>query len=128
MIELHDDFGEIVVYLLHFDRTLKGRQHYIGSTKYQRRFTRWREHALGNGSQYVRRFINAGIGFNVVRLWFSHDRDREAVLKRTSVFAKLCPLCTPTLPQPTPIHFDADGWAPTISAHWSHRKRPNQSG
>lgn len=114
--------GELIVYMLHFDRVLDGRVHYIGSTIYSRRFKRWREHALGNGSFYVRRFIKAGIGFNVVRLWFCRTRQHEQVLKRTSDYAKLCPLCTRTLPQPEPIHFDADGWAPTISAHWSNRK------
>lgn len=122
MIVPEGERGDLVVYLLHFDRKLGDRQHYIGSTIYDRRFKRWREHALGNSSHYVRKFIRAGVGFNVVRLWFCHDRDREKQLKSTSTFSRLCPLCTPTLPQPEPIHFDADGWAPTISAHWSNRK------
>ena len=122
MIVPEGENGDLVVYMLHFDRKLADRQHYIGSTIYTRRFTRWREHAQGNGSHYVRRFIRQGIGFRVVRLWFCRTRQHEQVLKRTAVFSKLCPLCSPQLPQPEPLHYEANGWTPTIDAHWSHRK------
>lgn len=116
--------ANIVVYLLHFDAPFKGRQHYVGSTLYDRRFKRWREHAQGNGSHYVRRFIREGIGFRVVRLWFSPTRALEKSVKGRAQFSKICPICTPSLPQPEPIHFGADAWSPTISAHWLNRKRP----
>lgn len=121
-IKITSDF---VVYLLHFDQELNGKRHYVGSTKYERRFTRWREHAQGNGSAYVRQFIIRKIGFQVVRLWFCHTRQQEQVIKAKSKLSKVCPLCSPHLPQPKPLHYEADGWTPTIDAHWHHRKRPS---
>lgn len=114
---------EIVCYLLHFDAPLKGRVHYIGSTLYARRFARWREHALGNGSAYTKQFVKQGIGFRVVRLWFNQTREYERSLKSHSGFSRHCPICTPTLPQPEPLHFAAMAWTPTIDAHWLNRKR-----
>lgn len=115
--------GDYIVYLLHFDEQMDGKLHYVGSTKYQRRFIRWREHAQGNGSAYVRRFIRKGIGFRVVRLWFCRTRQQEQVVKSKSKLSKVCPICSPHLPQPEPLHYCADGWTPTIDAHWHHRKR-----
>lgn len=114
---------EIICYMFHFDAPLRGRVHYIGSTHYTRRFARWREHALGNGSAYTAQFIRAGIGFRVVRLWFCGTREHERTLKNKGDFSGHCPICTPSLPQPEPIHYDPMAWTPTISAHWNHRKR-----
>lgn len=114
----------IVTYLLHFDEPIKGRRHYIGSTVYERRFIRWREHAMGNGAAYTKTFIRAGIGFSVVKLFFSPNRTYERWLKEHRVASQLCPLCSPNLPQPTPVHYDANFWLPTIGTYWTS-KRPN---
>ena len=122
MIMPEGESGNYIVYMLHFDRVLNGRIHYIGSTKFERRFVRWHEHALGNGSAYVRRFIRAGIGFSVARLWSCRTRQHEQVLKHTGDFKTLCPLCTPALPQFAPLHFAANGWKPAMNTHWNNRK------
>jgi hypothetical protein len=122
MIVPEGEADQLVVYLLHFDSKLNGKQHYIGSTMYRRRFTRWREHALGNGSAYVSRFIRNGIGFRVVRLWYCRTRQHEQALKGKGLAAEICPICSPHLPQPEPYHYEANAWTPTISAHWSNRK------
>lgn len=108
----------IVCYLLHFDQPRKGRLHYIGSTTYERRFERWREHARGTGSAYTARYIREGIGFRVVRLWFASDRKLERWLKDHRRANTLCPLCTPNLPQPSPLHYEADAWMPTVGSYW----------
>jgi predicted GIY-YIG superfamily endonuclease len=121
MIDVHAHDG-LIVYLLHFDQELGGRCHYVGSTMYNRRFQRWREHAQGNGSGYTARYARAGIGFRVARLFFVATREHERVIKDKGDFKKICPICTPSLPQPAVMHYDADAWLPTIQYHWSIRK------
>lgn len=110
--------SNVICYLLHFDEPLRGRLHYIGSTTYDRRFQRWREHARGTGSAYTARYIKASIGFRVVRLWFAQDRKLERWLKDHRRANTLCPICSPNLPQPEPLHYAADAWMPTIGTFW----------
>ncbi len=116
----------IVCYMLHFDEPLRGHRHYIGSTNYDRRYVRWREHALGNGSAYTKQFIKAGIGFHVVRLWFSHTREQERSLKNNGDMRRYCPMCSATLPKPDPCHYEPMAWAPTQDLGFWYRKRPNR--
>jgi hypothetical protein len=115
----------LIVYLLHFDQKLGDRLHYIGSTTFGRRHERWREHALGLGSAYTRRFIRKGIGFNVVRYWFVAARDVEMNIKKRGDYAAICPFCTPNNSHQPPVHYDAMAWTPSPDIGWLQQKRPH---
>ena len=85
--------GGLIMYLLHFDRPLSNRQHYLGSTLEARKGARWLSHAKGQGGAFTRRFAKAGIGFQVAAVWpiscrlVEHDRKKHGHLDR------LCPIC-----------------------------------
>ena len=84
-----------VVYLLHFDRPLRGIRHYTGVTTDLRR--RIEAHALGrSGARTTKQFIDAGIGFVVARTWAFEDqaeaRKYERVAKRRWS-GEACPIC-----------------------------------
>jgi predicted GIY-YIG superfamily endonuclease len=78
-----------MVYLLHFDRPLNGRQHYLGwSDNVPRRLE---EHRKGQGGKTTARYKRAGIGFTLASSW-PGTRDHEAQFKRKRL-GSLCPLC-----------------------------------
>ena len=98
-----------VIYLLHFDAPLHKALHYLGQTKLNRLEQRLREHAQGRGASITRALAARGIGFTLVRTWPMTATDMETKMKRRGHFKRLCPLCSPDLPQPEwPPHFAAN--------------------
>lgn len=81
-----------MVYLIHFDRPYKHAQHYIGYTEnldqriYEHEFT-------VNGARLLQVVREAGIGFQVVRVWPDGDRAFERRLKNMKNSRRYCPIC-----------------------------------
>jgi hypothetical protein len=87
------------VYLLHFDRLYVPYPgaplrdcagHYVGWAKNVGR--RLAEHAAGRGARLLAVVREAGIGWQLARLW-PGGRDRERQIKRQGGHARKCPLC-----------------------------------
>lgn len=78
------------VYLLHFERPYKHARHYIGWTSDLQ--SRLAEHAAGNGARLITVISEAGIGWQLARIW-SGTRARERSIKNQGGAADLCPLC-----------------------------------
>jgi predicted GIY-YIG superfamily endonuclease len=79
------------VYLLHFDRPYKHARHYVGWTarNVKRRLA---EHEAGRGARLLAVVREAGIGWQLARLW-PGSRARERQIKRQGGHARHCPLC-----------------------------------
>ena len=80
----------MTVYLIHFDRPYKHARHYVGQTKNVKR--RLAEHAAGRGARLLAVVQQAGIGWQVARLW-PGGAARERQLKAQGGHARKCPLC-----------------------------------
>jgi len=92
------------VYLLHFDQPYKHARHYVGWTA--RHVThRLAEHAAGRGARLLAVLREAGIGWQLARLW-PGGRARERQIKRQGGHARKCPLCGIT---PRQLPRNADG-------------------
>ena len=79
-----------MVYLLHFDRPYKHAKHYMGYTEnLEKRIER---HVRGDGSGLVRAVVEAGIGFQVAKIW-EGTRAFERYLKNQKNACRLCPIC-----------------------------------
>jgi predicted GIY-YIG superfamily endonuclease len=77
-------------YLLHFNETIYGKQHYLGwSVNIARRV---RVHLNGKGARLVRQAVRAGLAVELVRIWPDVDRKAEYVLKRRTP-KSYCPKC-----------------------------------
>lgn len=85
-------------YLLHFDRTIHGAQHYLGYSVHITR--RLREHLSGAGARLVRQALRAGITVELVRVWTTSDRTHERALKRVRAPKGYCPKCHKRLLMP----------------------------
>jgi predicted GIY-YIG superfamily endonuclease len=79
------------VYLLHFDQPYKHARHYVGWTarNVKRRLA---EHEAGRGARLLAVVREAGIGWQLARLW-PGGRARERQIKRQGGHARKCPLC-----------------------------------
>lgn len=92
-LPLLESYPRELVYLLHFSRPLSNHaQHYLGTT--QSLPQRLADHASGNGSKLMAAVVQAGIEFEVVRLWRG-GRDLERKLKSHAHLDRLCPHCRP---------------------------------
>lgn len=80
----------MTVYLLHFDRPYKHARHYVGRTENVKR--RLAEHAAGRGARLLAVVREAGIGWQLARLW-PGGAARERQIKRQGGHARHCPLC-----------------------------------
>lgn len=81
-----------VVYLIHFDRPYKHSSHYLGWThSFDARMER---HRSGRGSNLLKVIQNAGIGWQVVRVWEPASPKVESELKKFRNNRRLCPLCS----------------------------------
>ncbi len=78
------------VYLLHFDQPYKHARHYVGWARNVKR--RLAEHAAGRGARLLAVVRDAGIGWQLARLW-PGSRARERQIKRQGGHARQCPLC-----------------------------------
>jgi predicted GIY-YIG superfamily endonuclease len=79
------------VYLLHFDRPYKHARHYVGWTARNVK-KRLAEHEAGRGARLLAVVREAGIGWQLARLW-PGGRARERQIKRQGGHARKCPLC-----------------------------------
>lgn len=87
--------GPILIYLLHFDQPIAGKQHYLGSTVAGSLEKRLRRHHLGTGSGFTRRMHEASIGFRIAALWQAPDRSYERTLKLRGRYQRHCAICSP---------------------------------
>ena len=76
------------VYLLHFDQPYKHARHYVGWARNVKR--RLAEHAAGRGARLLAVVRDAGIGWQLARLW-PGSRARERQIKRQGGHARHCP-------------------------------------
>ena len=82
------------VYLLHFNEKYHHAAHYIGFTETVEGLEkRFKLHRNGNGSRLCRVIKEAGIGFEVARVWEDGDRTFERKLKKEGHSKKHCPIC-----------------------------------
>lgn len=82
-----------VCYLLHFERPYEHAQHYLGFTKNVP--LRELRHRAGRGARLIEVITEAGIDFQLVRVWPGVDRYFERKLKRSGHGPRYCPLCNP---------------------------------
>lgn len=81
----------MAVYLIHFDKPFKHAKHYLGYAKdVPKRVAR---HRSGAGAKLLRAVQQAGIGWEVVRIWPEGGRATERKLKGYGGRSKLCPVC-----------------------------------
>lgn len=79
-----------MIYLLHFERPYFHARHYLGfSDAPEKRIDR---HTAGHGSKLVAAVIDAGIGFELARVW-DGDRNLERKLHKRKNSCRLCPIC-----------------------------------
>jgi len=92
------------VYLLHFDQPYKHARHYVGWTarNVKRRLA---EHEAGRGARLLAVVREAGIGWQLARLW-PGGQARERQIKRQGGHARKCPLCDV---RPRSLPQNADG-------------------
>src|SRR5918999_6618796 len=82
-----------VVYLLHFTRPYKHARHYMGWVHGSGFLAaRLAEHTAGRGARLVQVVIEAGIGFELARLW-PGDRALERTLKGRRMAPRYCLIC-----------------------------------
>lgn len=85
----------MAVYLIHLDKPFRHARHYLGysqgldSIKY-----RLAHHKSGSGANLLKHVANAGIGFQIVRVWPNGSKSDERRLKSHSS-TRLCPICNP---------------------------------
>lgn len=79
-----------VIYLIHFDRPYKHSQHYLGFSKDLDE--RLKLHRSGRGAKLLQVVQDAGIEWQVVRVWHG-DRYEERRLKKRKNSHQLCPVC-----------------------------------
>lgn len=81
------------VYLLHFQQPYRHAQHYLGYA--EDLAARLQAHRSGNGARLVEVVTQAGIGWELVRVWEDGDRTFERRLKNQKNARRLCPICRP---------------------------------
>ena len=82
------------VYLIHFEQAYKHARHYVGWTDNHLDRRTW-HHAHGSGARLMQVVTQAGIPWQVVRVWDNADKNFERRLKRNKNSARLCPVCNP---------------------------------
>lgn len=81
------------IYLLHFDRPYKHAKHYLGWTlDLDTRIAAHRS-GVGDCGRLMRVIKDAGIGFQLARIWTEATRTYERSLKNQGGRSRLCPLC-----------------------------------
>ena len=80
------------VYLICFDAHYHHAKHYIGFAQ-NGVDNRLERHRSGQGSRLLRAVMQAGINFDVVRVWNDVDRNFERKLKKRKNSKHFCPRC-----------------------------------
>ncbi|MEW6770040.1 MAG: endonuclease [Bacillota bacterium] len=84
-----------MVYLLHFERAYKHARHYLGFVNGAESLEqRLKRHRRGDGAKLVKAVVQAGIGFELARVWPDGDRHLERQLKNRKESPRLCPICS----------------------------------
>lgn len=81
-----------LVYLIHFDESLKHAKHYLGYVEkdVEKRFKR---HVDGNGAKILKAANEAGIEYRIARVWYGVDRNFERTMKNRKNTKFYCPVC-----------------------------------
>jgi len=90
----HRRHGHIIgsVYLVHFARRFRGKQHYLGlSTNIPARV---KAHRAGRGAPLLAAVTKQGISWRVARTWAKKDGFFEQRLKCGFALKDLCPVCS----------------------------------
>ena len=80
-----------VVYLLHFAEPYKHARHYVGYSEQLSK--RLAHHQHGTGARLMAAVAEAGIAYQVARVWKGADRTFERRIHNRKHSAQLCPLC-----------------------------------
>jgi predicted GIY-YIG superfamily endonuclease len=80
-----------VVYLLHFAEPYKHARHYVGYSEQLSK--RLAHHQNGTGARLMAAVAEAGIAYQVARVWKGADRTFERRIHNRKHSAQLCPLC-----------------------------------
>jgi predicted GIY-YIG superfamily endonuclease len=80
-----------VVYLLHFAEPYKHARHYVGYSEQLSK--RLAHHQNGTGARLMAAVAEAGIAYQVSRVWKGADRTFERRIHNRKHSAQLCPLC-----------------------------------
>jgi hypothetical protein len=82
----------VTIYLYHFNEPFKHSQHYLGSAEdYEIRAA---EHASGQGAALMAAVVQAGIPYQLARLWKEVPRFHEVILHRRKRDSVFCPICS----------------------------------
>ena len=83
------------VYLIHFEKAYKHARHYLGYA--QDVDVRLQRHRAGNGARLMEVIVDAGISWEVSRLWPCEDEHQARLLERRLKHwhgsGQFCPLC-----------------------------------
>lgn len=80
-----------MVYLIHFSKKYKHAGHYVGYTTDIN--ARLAAHKKGNGARLMRVVTEAGIDWELVRVWEDGDQKFERSLKKKGNISRKCPIC-----------------------------------
>ncbi len=87
------DWSHGCIYLIHFEKKFGHAGHYLGlATDFEKRMER---HRQGRGSNLIKKIQEAGIGWEVVRMWDIGAKAplAEKELKKRHNNRSLCPKC-----------------------------------
>jgi predicted GIY-YIG superfamily endonuclease len=91
---------QFIVYILHFEPSIKHAQHYCGITRTPLFERRMREHISGSGASLTRAAASQGSRFFVARTWSTDDAALEKRLKRSGHLRAHCIMCSTEPPLP----------------------------
>ena len=96
-----------MIYLIHFDKAYKHSKHYLGfhDGTIETLPVRLARHSAGNGARLLQVLKEAGISWQLVRVWPEGTRDEERKFKKHSS-TRECPICNEKKKhlQCSPIH------------------------
>lgn len=83
----------MTVYLVHFHQPFGHARHYLGWATDDQVARRLDHHRRGSGSNLLRHVANAGITWELARLWPGASRTEERRLKDRGGSGRHCPIC-----------------------------------
>lgn len=82
-----------MVYLIHFHSRYRHAGHYVGWTEEDNLDARIEEHRRGNGARLMAVVREAGIDWEVARVWPGYTRKDERRIKNSGHIPRYCPIC-----------------------------------